>query len=399
MMKSTIKLVASFLVSAVSTLIFLQPLKAQENSVSYQTFYDELSPYGQWVDFSGYGYVWIPDANSDANFAPYLNNGYWTFTEYGWTWASDYDWGWAVFHYGRWSFNDSFGWFWIPGDEWGPAWVNWREADGYFGWSPMAPGVDVNASLNQDYDSRNSHWSFVEYRNFQQPDVKRYVVNRRTQRDAIGRGSRAIRNTSVDPKSHTIYVLGPLKDVVQVSSGRSVTPLAIQPTSKSGQRVSDRQLLIYRPQVDKNNNMGRVAPAQVTDINNVRKLPDRNTEGQYMIRNFDSKSAEKVDNDALNQKKINQELEDRRTEPVSTLKIQAVEPIKLPLQNKPIQRNVQPIRQKNVIPNTRKASRGVKQKTPSGQKPIAKRQQTVRTKKQVRPSKQLVDKQLEIDRD
>jgi hypothetical protein len=355
MMKSTIKLVAFFLVSAASTLIFLQPLKAQENSVSYQAFYDELSPYGQWVDFSGYGYIWIPDTNSDANFAPYADNGYWVFTEYGWTWASDYSWGWIVFHYGRWSFNDSFGWFWVPDNQWGPAWVNWREADGYFGWSPMAPGVDVNASLNQDYDTRNAHWSFVEYRNFQQPDVNRYVVNRRTQRDAIGRSSRAIRNTSVDAKSHAIYASGPLKEVVQVSSGRAVTPLAIRATSTAGQRVSEGQLLIYRPQVDKNSHKERVAPAQVKDINNVRKLPARNTDRQYMIRNFDSKSAEKVDNAALNQRKISIELEDRRGEPVSTPRIQVVKPVKSPLQDKPIQKSVQPIRQKNVIPNTRKS--------------------------------------------
>ena len=27
-------------------------------SISQQTFYDELSPHGQWIDYPDYGYVW-----------------------------------------------------------------------------------------------------------------------------------------------------------------------------------------------------------------------------------------------------------------------------------------------------------------------------------------------------
>ncbi len=399
MMKSAVKTRVFFLVLTALTLMSLQSIKAQENSISYQTFYDELSPYGQWTDFSGYGYVWIPDANSDTSFAPYWNKGYWAFTKYGWTWASDYDWGWAVFHYGRWGFNDSFGWFWVPDNKWGPAWVNWREAEGYFGWSPMAPGMDVNTSLNQGYDSSSAHWSFVEYRYFEQRDVNRYIVSHSKQQDAIGRNSRAIRNTSVDATSHTIYASGPLKEVVQVSSGRPVTLLAIRTTGAAGQRVSERQLFIYRPQVDKNSNEERVAPARVTDINNVRKLPARNMETRYMIRNFDIKSAEKMDHDPLNQKKIRRELEDRRVEQVSTPMIQTVEPLKPPLQDKPIQKGVQQIRQKNVIPNTRKTSQGIKQKRESVKTPVAKKRQTNSPKKQARDFRQLSDKELEIDKD
>ena len=28
-----------------------------QREVSYQTFYDELSPYGRWIDYPGQGYV------------------------------------------------------------------------------------------------------------------------------------------------------------------------------------------------------------------------------------------------------------------------------------------------------------------------------------------------------
>ncbi|MEI9910707.1 MAG: hypothetical protein WDO71_14150 [Bacteroidota bacterium] len=29
--------------------------------VSYQAFYDELSPHGRWIDYPEYGYVWAPN--------------------------------------------------------------------------------------------------------------------------------------------------------------------------------------------------------------------------------------------------------------------------------------------------------------------------------------------------
>src|SRR5437762_2316586 len=101
------------------------------NDVSYQTFYDDLSPYGQWVDYPGYGYVWVPDAGSD--FRPYSTNGHWVWSEdYEWMWVSDYDWGWAPFHYGRWEEDPAYGWFWVPGYEWSPAWVIWRNGGDYY---------------------------------------------------------------------------------------------------------------------------------------------------------------------------------------------------------------------------------------------------------------------------
>ena len=39
-------------------------------SVSFQTFYDELSPYGDWISYPEYGYVWRPD-NRYSDFQPY----------------------------------------------------------------------------------------------------------------------------------------------------------------------------------------------------------------------------------------------------------------------------------------------------------------------------------------
>ena len=82
-------------------------------------FYDELDPYGQWVQTPEYGTVWIP--NAGPGFQPYATNGHWVITEYGNTWVSDYAWGWGPFHYGRWYQDRYRGWAWIPGRDWGPA--------------------------------------------------------------------------------------------------------------------------------------------------------------------------------------------------------------------------------------------------------------------------------------
>src|SRR5258708_38255761 len=94
----------------------------QQVSVSFQLFYDQLSPYGNWVTYSNYGYAWLPGV---PGFRPYFSDGYWVFTDAGWMWVSYYDWGWAPFHYGTWVFDPLYGWLWVPGYNWSPAWVTW----------------------------------------------------------------------------------------------------------------------------------------------------------------------------------------------------------------------------------------------------------------------------------
>ena len=80
-------------------------------------------------------------------------HGRWVYTEeWGWYWVSDEeeaDWGWVAFHYGRWAHDRRLGWFWVPGDEWAPAWVDWRRGDDYVGWAPLPPDEVMNKMLNE----------------------------------------------------------------------------------------------------------------------------------------------------------------------------------------------------------------------------------------------------------
>lgn len=109
--------------------------------VSY--FYNDLAPYGTWINIDGYGTAWQPNAVVvDHNWRPYCNDGYWMDSSAGWYWHSQYSWGWAPFHYGRWQLHPRVGWVWFPDTTWGPGWVEWRNGSDACGWAPLPFGAE-----------------------------------------------------------------------------------------------------------------------------------------------------------------------------------------------------------------------------------------------------------------
>lgn len=104
---------------------------------SVSLFYGPLSAYGMWVEYPAYGRVFIPNGIGPG-WKPY-SQGYWSNDRYGRRWMSQEPFGWATYHYGRWGFDPNMGWFWVPDTHFSPAWVDWRYADGYSSWAPMAP--------------------------------------------------------------------------------------------------------------------------------------------------------------------------------------------------------------------------------------------------------------------
>jgi len=277
-MRTLLKVFVSFFIVIVTTAIFPKQVSAQQSNVSFQVFYDQLSPYGQWVNYPNYGFVWIPDAGPD--FEPYSTQGHWLLTDYGWTWMSDYSWGWAPFHYGRWDYDQNFGWFWVPGNEWGPAWVSWRRAEGYYGWAPLEPGISVSVSFGRPYDRQHDHWIFVRDRDIDRSDINHYYLNR-TDQDRIVIRSSVVNNTYNDSRRQTTYVTGPARTDFQKATGRQVNPVAIQEYNKPGQNYSNGHLQMYRPEVIKNSNSGRAStPSKITNLSDVRKPTERKTPNQ-----------------------------------------------------------------------------------------------------------------------
>jgi len=297
-MKSKIKITGIFLVFILLQVIIPKQATSQEPYISYQVFYDQLSPYGQWVDFPGHGYVWLP--NAGPAFSPYSSRGSWIMTDYGWTWLSDYSWGWAPFHYGRWDYDNFYGWYWVPDNVWGPAWVTWRRAPGYFGWAPMGPGMSVGMSFGNNYNNNSNHWIFVNERYFGRNNISRYYASQNDY-DMLFSNSSVINNTYVDNSRHTTYVSGPTKSDVRGVTGRRVSTYAIQENNVPGQSLSNGQLTIYRPQVMQNSdNERRSAPSVITDLNNVRRPSEINSPTQQgNIKTYGNRRQEQQQ-DAIN---------------------------------------------------------------------------------------------------
>ncbi len=252
------------------------PPQDNPDDVTYQNFYDQLSPYGQWIEDPDYGYVWLPDAGPD--FKPYATNGHWVYTDEGWTWDSGYPWGWAAFHYGRWYFQDGYGWMWIPGTEWAPAWVSWRNSDEYYGWAPMGPNVSFDVAYGGGYAPPTYYWNFVPHRYIASPQVNNYYV-RETNNVTIINQTTVIRNTTVmNRPRNSRYGGGPDAGEVGRYSGAAVRPMVIRDSRTPGERADNGNLTIYRPRVngaDNNrpNNAGRpFAPSRPQTLNNARPV-------------------------------------------------------------------------------------------------------------------------------
>ncbi len=132
----------------------MMPAASAAPSPSLAAYQAQLSPYGTWMDVPGYGLCWRPAvAVTDPYWRPYCDSGHWVYTADGWYWQSDYSWGDIAFHYGRW-YRDSLGWVWVPGYDWAPAWVCWRQADGYCGWAPLPPGAIFKPGIGLWYNGR-----------------------------------------------------------------------------------------------------------------------------------------------------------------------------------------------------------------------------------------------------
>ncbi len=216
--------------------------QSSTNRVSYEVFYDELSPYGSWIDDPQYGYVWIPRVTND--FHPYATQGHWVMTNYGWTWVSDFRWGWAAFHYGRWAFEPRFGWMWLPGRVWGPAWVAWRESPDYFGWAPLGPYVNVSINIGCPYD----HYRFVPRRYFTHRNIYNYYSDRHNNVTIIN-------NTTIINTTHVVnknnYYYGPRKDFVETAVGQKIRTANVYDTQKPDATVVENdRVKVYRPRMD-----------------------------------------------------------------------------------------------------------------------------------------------------
>jgi hypothetical protein len=216
---------------------------AQNEDVSLQSFYDELAPYGQWIQDPQYGYVWRPDVDQEE-FRPYYTNGRWAMTEYGNTWVSNYDWGWAPFHYGRWVYNRYNNWVWIPDTVWGPAWVSWRSGGGYYGWAPLGPSLSIGINIGRGgYRVPDMCWNFIPYGNIYYNNYPRYNYGRNR---VYIQNTVIINNTYV--RNNRTYYTGPRAEDIRRRTNQNVTVYNVNRSSRPGaSRIDNNSVNIYNP--------------------------------------------------------------------------------------------------------------------------------------------------------
>jgi hypothetical protein len=381
-MKTKMKIIALFLV--ILTVSWMSPYRsfAQSPSVSFQVFYDELSPYGTWVDNPEYGYVWVPDVA--PGFSPYATNGYWVFTNEGWTWVSSYSWGWAPFHYGRWFTDPVYGPIWVPDNEWGPGWVTWRRSNGYYGWAPIGPGVSITVAYGNGYNVPYNEWRFVRDRDFGRRNINNYYVGT-TNNTTIINNSVVINNTYVDRSRNVTYNTGPERAEVEKRAGRKFAPVAIKESNKPGQVLNQNQLQIYRPKVQRSVSEGqKPAPIKVESLKNVKPAAQRISRSPSPKENQPLQQERKVQ--PIKQEQLEQPRKDIQPAKQQQRNVQPAKQQQPPQQ----QKNVQPAKQQQPPQQQKDVQPAKKQQAPQQQRNVqpAKQQQPPQQQRNVQPSKQ-----------
>jgi hypothetical protein len=224
-------------------------------------FYNDLAPYGSWVQVADVGWCWQPMVSSvDTEWVPYRDRGHWVLTDEGWYWASDYSWGWAPFHYGRWTHDLRYGWIWAPGTVWSPAWVAWRNSDTFSGWAPLPPnalfqpGIGLFAGeglpgLDTSFGLSVSAFTFVTYDHFLSPRVSVFAAKPGAAAGLFN-GSKPVNNYKIQGRK--VINSGVSPDRIAAVTKAPVPTFSLReaksPESSGGRvRGAGLALAVYRP--------------------------------------------------------------------------------------------------------------------------------------------------------
>jgi hypothetical protein len=237
-----------------------EPATPASPDASYQTFFDDLSQYGSWVQLQGYNYVWQPlAALEDSTWRPYTL-GHWVYTDDGWAWVSDEPFGWITYHYGRWMRTRTLGWVWFPGDLWAPAWVSWRYGNNFIGWAPLPPEATFNGTTpiqqwaDDQYNLSAADYTFVPASEFGDDSMADVQVPL-DQNGPIYDDSNNETNIYYDPGAYAIVCYGPNYEFMRSKSHRPLLPqLTLQrggfhAGGKNSARISGNSLQVAAPRI------------------------------------------------------------------------------------------------------------------------------------------------------
>lgn len=244
---------------AITLLVLLLPATRQLEArvdVSIDFFYDNLGAGGNWVEVADYGYCWQPSiAVSNRSWRPY-SDGYWAYTDVGWTWVSYEDFGWATYHYGRWMRLRGRGWVWVPDREWGPAWVSWRTGGDYVGWAPLPPrrGGDyydnspITARVDIDFDIGPAYYNFIDIRYIGEPVLRERIF-------AVDQNvtyiTKTVNVTNITYSNSQVYNYGPDYNTLSRYSTRPIQRLTLQRDANADPLAAARSNSLMKVEGDK----------------------------------------------------------------------------------------------------------------------------------------------------
>jgi probable HAF family extracellular repeat protein len=194
----------------------------------YSVFYSRLSSDGDWVEAGDYGYCFKPHV-AEGDWAPY-RDGHWVWTDRGWFWYSNENFGWATYHYGRWVRISGQGWCWVPGSEWAPAWVSWRQSSEYCGWAPLPPdaGFSVNVGVagwaDSYYGIGPAAYTFINFKAWGQSSYLRYVASPAENVQIIRQTTNI---TNIRVQNTVINNFGPRVEMIQQYTNQKIVPTKI----------------------------------------------------------------------------------------------------------------------------------------------------------------------------
>jgi hypothetical protein len=252
-----------------------------DKKVNVSFFYEQLAPHGKWIEIKDHGWAWQPSVEvEETNWKPYMNEGHWVWTDYGWYWQSSYEWGWAPFHYGRWTFVDNYKWVWIPGEVWAPAWVTWRESDRYYGWAPLPPEVvfepgvglqfhNKRVEANFDFGLRENFFIFVPADHFLSENVATVVVAP-TETTTIFRETKVV-NNSIEVNNNRVINRGISEQRVAKTTGKELKPVQVtaanDPAAARAQSKGNA-ITAFKPEVSKE---APKSPKEFMNTNNTQE--------------------------------------------------------------------------------------------------------------------------------
>jgi hypothetical protein len=116
---------------------------AKKDTTPYGYGYSDLSYYGAFNNWPGYGMMWQPYLMG-AGWDPFMDGAWSWYPGMGYMWASAYPWGWMPYYYGNWVYAPGYGWGWQPG-----GWSSWHGGLHYVGaaatfHAPTVPKGTVN---------------------------------------------------------------------------------------------------------------------------------------------------------------------------------------------------------------------------------------------------------------